>query len=287
MASDARRRRVGCKLDLGRTDGRPTLAAASGGITAHNSSRSSGTRPCRNAGTAGISDSHLHERILNSPGISLRDFLAPTTHGSDAALELFTRMLRYVVGDDAPQFARLLLADSASLPRAVAASSSHISDLTGDDRISDYLALLVEAFNHTIEVGIRAPGVHPTAELVEFFLLHRLAHEPVEVLYALFFNATGARLHERELARGGFSTCLTSPREIARTALNLGAAAVVLAHNHPSGSNKPSSRDVAFSTEVQCALSLADAMLVDHLIVANGTTSSMRKLGLLTAGRAS
>jgi DNA repair protein RadC len=126
-----------------------------------------------------------------------------------------------------------------------------------------------------------APDVHPNAEQVSFFLLHRLGFEQIEVLYGLFFNATGALIHERELARGGFSSCLPTPSDIARVALNLGAAAVVLAHNHPSGSARPSAHDVHFSGEVAASLSLADAVLVDHLIVANGVTASMRKLGCL------
>ena len=190
-------------------------------------------------------------------------------------------MLRYAVADDAPHVARILLADCTSLPRAIAAPRSHVDSLTGDGRTAEFLALLIEAFNHTIEAGIHAPDVHPTAEQVSFFLLHRLSHEPVEVMYAMFFNASGSLIHERELARGSYASCLPSPREIARTALTLGAAAVVLAHNHPSGSSLPSKHDVRFSLEVAGALALADATLVDHLIVANGMTSSMRKLGHL------
>jgi DNA repair protein RadC len=190
-------------------------------------------------------------------------------------------MLRYAVGDSAPAAARLLLNEAATLPRAISTPTQHVQTLTGDGHLADYLALLVEVFNHTIEVGLKAPEVRPMAKQVEFFLLHRLNHEKVEVLYGLFFSANGALLHERELGRGNMVSCHPSPAEIARTALSLGAAAVVLAHNHPSGSAEPSAHDVRFSAAVAASLSLAEAVLVDHLVIGNGAVVSMRRSGLL------
>ncbi|WP_164155603.1 JAB domain-containing protein [Sandarakinorhabdus rubra] len=154
--------------------------------------------------------------------------------------------------------------------------------MTGDEKVADLFNLLIKSFNHTIEVGLRAPNLHPTAEQVRVFLLSRLGLERVEVLYALFFGANGSLIHERELARGNRTACLPCPREIARIALTVGASAVVLAHNHPSGSLQPSRDDVQFSAQVAAALSLTDAALIDHLIVANGATQSMRQLGLLS-----
>jgi DNA repair protein RadC len=153
--------------------------------------------------------------------------------------------------------------------------------VTGSQRAADLLALLVETFEHTITVGLYAPDLQPTAEQVRFFLLHRLGHEPVEVLRAMYFASNGALLHERECARGDSASCLPAPREIVRTALSLGANAVVLAHNHPSGSPKPSAHDVRFSASVANALALVDAALIDHLIIAAGQVTSMRQLGLL------
>lgn len=190
-------------------------------------------------------------------------------------------MLRYAVGDSASAVARVLLNEAATLPRAISTPAQHVQTLTGDGHLADYLALLVEVFNHTIEVGLKGPEIHPMAKQVEFFLLHRLNHEKVEVLYGLFFNANGALLHERELGRGNMVSCHPSPAEIARTALSLGAAAVVLAHNHPSGSAEPSAHDVRFSAAVAASLSLAEAVLVDHLVIGNGAAISMRRSGLL------
>lgn len=194
---------------------------------------------------------------------------------------LLTRILRYAVGDAAPETARALLADAATLPRAVLAPDYKVRRMPGGDRIADLFRLLLEVFEHAVEVGLRAPEVRPDAEFVRFYLMHRLNHERVEVLYGLFFNSAGLLIHECELARGSESACSASPQEIARRALALGAAAVVLAHNHPSGSPQPSAHDIQFSSEVATALVLADAALIDHLIIANGTTASMRTMKLL------
>jgi DNA repair protein RadC len=213
--------------------------------------------------------------------VTLRDFLAPASHRTDEALELLTRMLRYAVGDSAPTIARELLEQAVTLPGVLVTPGYQVRSMTGDEKVADFFDLLVRSFNHTMEVGLRAPSVHPTAEQVRIFLLNRLNHEKVEVLYALFFGANGSLIHERELARGNSSACLPCPREIARTALSIGAAAIVLAHNHPSGSPQPSNEDVRFSAQVAASLSLADAVLVDHLIISNGISLSMRQLGLL------
>jgi len=217
----------------------------------------------------------------NISRVTLRQFLTPASHRSDEALHLLTRILSYAAGDAAPQIAKRLMHDAVTLPRALGMPSHQVRSMTGDEKVAEYLELLVQSFNHTIEVGLRTPNLHPTAEQLRVFLLSRLGLERVEVLYALFFGANGSLIHEQELARGNQSACLPCPREIARVALSVGADAVVLGHNHPSGSLQPSRDDVQFSAQVAASLSLADAVLLDHLIVANGTTQSMRQLGLL------
>jgi DNA repair protein RadC len=281
MAGDARRFRAGGLFDLGCADGGPTMAAARHRTPVDHGNRAPRARSGWADYAPSLCDGDLHERISDTPCVSLRHFLSPTTDDTREALDLLTRVLDYAVGNDAPDVARALMADAMNFARAVATPPEQIVSLTRNPAAAEFLALLVEAFNHTTEAGLRAPDVHPTAELVSFFVMHRLSLEPVEVLYALFFNATGSLIHERELARGSFSHCLPSPPGIARIALTLGAAAVVLAHNHPSGIPDPSAHDVRFSADVAASLALADAVLVDHLIVANGTVASMRKLGCL------
>jgi DNA repair protein RadC len=281
MASNVGGLAVGHRTDLGGRHGRQAMAAGGDGATAHHGNSTPSAGVGRFDRAARVHDRHLHERVSDPSRVSLRDLLAPSTHRQDEALRLLTRILRYAVGDAAPETAKALLVDATTLPRAMLMPDYKARTMPGGEKVADFLSLLVEAFEHAVEVGLRAPDVRPDAEFVRFYLTHRLNHERVEVLYGLFFSSSGALINECELARGTESACSASPQEIARRALTLGAAAVVLAHNHPSGSPQPSSHDIRFSSEVASSLVLADATLVDHLIVANGTTASMRKLKML------
>lgn len=281
MASNVRRFRIGRGAHVGSAACQPVMAHVRDGPATHHRRCTSRAGLGGDDCAPGIHDRNLHERLPDPAGAGLRHFLAPTAHGSDEALDILTRMLHYALGETAPAIAQRLLMEATTLPRALTTPSHHVRAMTGDDRVACFLGLLVRAFNHMIEVGLKAPDVHPGAEQVRLFMLHRLNHEKVEVLYGLFFHANGSLLHDCELARGNSFTCMPSACEIARTALSLGAAAVVLAHNHPSGSAQPSRQDVRFSADVAASLSLADAVLIDHYVVSNGATTSMRKLGLL------
>jgi len=71
------------------------------------------------------------------------------------------------------------------------------------------------------------------------------------------------------------------PREVAKTALKLGANGVVLAHNHPSGSVRPSKEDMELTKTMQEALGVIDVTVRDHIIVAQGKYLSMAEEGLI------
>jgi DNA repair protein RadC len=82
-----------------------------------------------------------------------------------------------------------------------------------------------------------------------------------------------------ELARGTLSQACVYPREVARDALKHHAAALILAHNHPSGRAEPSNADIAFTHHLKQALALIDVRLVEHLVVANYCVTSLAEQG--------
>ena len=84
-----------------------------------------------------------------------------------------------------------------------------------------------------------------------------------------------------ELFRGTLSQTSVYPREVALRALHHHAAAVVLAHNHPSGSVQPSRADEALTQTLKAALALVDVRVLDHVIVAPGAALSMAEQGLV------
>lgn len=81
--------------------------------------------------------------------------------------------------------------------------------------------------------------------------------------------------------RGSLSQAMVYPREVAKTALILGANGVVLAHNHPSGSVRPSKEDMELTKTMQEALGVIDVIVRDHIIVAQGKYLSMAEEGLI------
>lgn len=103
----------------------------------------------------------------------------------------------------------------------------------------------------------------------------------VEQVRACYLDA-GRRLQQIEvLATGTLHKAHFHPREIARRALELSSAAVVIAHNHPSGDPTPSKEDVAITKRVAQALSAIDVKLLDHIIIARSGAVSFAGSGLI------
>jgi DNA repair protein RadC len=94
-----------------------------------------------------------------------------------------------------------------------------------------------------------------------------LEHEAQEVFVALHFNVHNRLLGYTEVGRGGFDSCPVDPRVLFRDALLLGASAVIVAHNHPSGEPEPSTEDYALTQRLKAAGDLIGVQLLDHLIV--------------------
>ena len=105
---------------------------------------------------------------------------------------------------------------------------------------------------------------------------------PHEVFYALWLDAQNRLIAGEELFRGSLTQTSVYPREVVKRALWHNAAAVVLAHNHPSGVAEPSSADEHLTRELRQALALVDVRVLDHFIVAGAKQPlSFAERGLL------
>src|SRR5690606_16546910 len=112
-------------------------------------------------------------------------------------------------------------------------------------------------------------------------LIARLRDRPQEVFAVLFLDNRNRVLHYGELFRGTIDGAVVHPREVTREAIERGAAAVILAHNHPSGSAEPSAADHAITRRLREALNLVDIRVLDHVVVGDGETVSFSDRGLL------
>ena len=113
------------------------------------------------------------------------------------------------------------------------------------------------------------------------YLFADMAHLPAERLRVLFLNSKNRLLRDEMVSEGSVNEAPIYPREIMRRALEVGATALILAHNHPSGDPAPSEADIRTTRRVAEAARPLDIRIHDHVIVARSGWSSFRTLGLI------
>jgi DNA repair protein RadC len=120
-----------------------------------------------------------------------------------------------------------------------------------------------------------------SADALGDYLFAALAHHPRECVRVLFLNARNRLLRDESFGEGTPLGALLQPREILRRGLEVGATALILVHNHPSGDPAPSRADVTATSRLAAAAALLDMRLHDHVIVAARGMTSLRSMGVL------
>ena len=202
---------------------------------------------------------------------------------SDA--ELLAIYLRVGVrGKSAVDLARdLLLRFDSHLGSLVDASLEELASVSGIGqakaaqlKASFELARRALSQEMSVRDTLSSPGK------VRDWLRLKLASRPNEVFLALWLDAQNRLLKAEELFTGTLTQTSVYPREVVKTALSHNAAAVILAHNHPSGVAEPSRADELLTRNLKEALAMVDVKLLDHFIVAGNTPPlSFAERGLL------
>jgi DNA repair protein RadC len=144
-----------------------------------------------------------------------------------------------------------------------------------------HLVAVREAMLHALRAdATTGPVFADSAALLDYLTLD-MAHRATEQLRVLFLNKRNELLDDRVLAEGTVDVTPVYPREIIRRALDIGATALILVHNHPSGDPSPSRGDIEATRRVAAAAQALDICLHDHVIVARDGWTSFRALGLL------
>ena len=168
----------------------------------------------------------------------------------------------------------------AGLLHASADDLGRFKGLGGSAKRAELIAVLELARRALAEQLKEKPALDSASAVKQYLQLH-LGQRPHEVFAALFLDAQHRLVALEELFRGTLTQTSVYPREVVLRALHHHAAAVVLAHNHPSGQVAPSRADEALTQTLKAALSLVDVRVLDHIIVAPGQALSMAEQGLL------
>jgi DNA repair protein RadC len=108
-----------------------------------------------------------------------------------------------------------------------------------------------------------------------------MAHEAREQFRVLFLDIKNQLIADEVLNEGTVNHAPVYPREVARRALELSAASVILVHNHPSGDSKPSSADIAITRDIIRAADAIGVSVHDHLVIGKAGVASFKSLGLI------
>jgi DNA repair protein RadC len=155
-----------------------------------------------------------------------------------------------------------------------------VKGMGGDAKRAE-LAAVLELARRAMAQQLTEREVFGSPGAVKQYLQLHLSGKPHEVFAVLFLDAQNRLVAMEELFRGTLTQTSVYPREIVKRALHHHAAAVVLAHNHPSGTVQPSRADEALTQTLKAALALVDVRVLDHVIVAPGDALSMAEKGLL------
>ncbi|MBT0569186.1 DNA repair protein RadC [Curvibacter sp. CHRR-16] len=150
----------------------------------------------------------------------------------------------------------------------------------GPAKRSELMAVL-ELARRAIAQRLQEGALLNDPSSVRQYVQMHIANLQHEVFAVLFLDAQHRLLAMEELFRGTLTQTSVYPREVVIRALHHHAAAVILAHNHPSGSVQPSRADEALTHTLKAALALVDVRVLDHIIVAPGASASLAEQGLL------
>jgi DNA repair protein RadC len=201
-----------------------------------------------------------------------------------ADAELLALLLRTgVAGKNVLQLAQELLDHFGGLSGLLQAGAEDlkvIKGMGGDAKRAELIAVL-ELARRAMAERLKERAVFDSPGAVKEYLQMHIGSRPYEVFAVLFLDAQHRLIVLEELFRGTLAQTSVYPREVVIRALHHNAAAVVLSHNHPSGSIEPSRADESLTQTLRAALSLIDVRVLDHVIVSAGQSFSMAEKGLL------
>ncbi|CAH0993148.1 hypothetical protein SIN8267_03287 [Sinobacterium norvegicum] len=143
------------------------------------------------------------------------------------------------------------------------------------------LQAVMELAKRYLGEELKREAVLTTTELTRDYLTLRLRDIPHEVFLVVFLDSQHRVITTEELFRGTINSASVYPREVIKRALHFNAAAIIFAHNHPSGVAEPSQADIALTKRLKSALEYLDINVLDHVVIGGCKAVSLAERGLV------
>ncbi len=214
------------------------------------------------------------------PGERPRERLLAQGAAALSDAELLAVMLRTgLPGKNAVELGRELLERFKGVAGLFASDLRNVKGL-GPAKRAQFEAAM-ELARRSLKEGLKSTSALTSPGAVRDYLRLKIAERAHEVFVCLWLDAQHRVLASEELFRGTLTQTSVYPREIVKAGLKANAAAVIFAHNHPSGVAQPSQADELLTRNLKEALSMVDIKVLDHFIVAGRQTLSFAERGLL------
>ncbi|WP_340316611.1 JAB domain-containing protein [Rhizorhabdus argentea] len=175
-----------------------------------------------------------------------------------------------------------LLDEFGSMPAILAAESSALhACLPEEPQVVGFLLSVRVAMLHSLRTELGQSPILSTSEALTNYLFASMAYNSIEHLRVLFLNSTNRLLRDEIMARGTVNQAPLYPREILKRSLEIGATALIIVHNHPSGDPTPCQADVKATAHLVAAARPLEIAVHDHLIIARTGWRSLRAEGLI------
>ncbi|MCR5224954.1 MAG: DNA repair protein RadC [Alphaproteobacteria bacterium] len=197
--------------------------------------------------------------------------------------ELLEALLFYVFPrKDTKRTAKELLFAFKSLKNVIFAEDSEVKKIAGlGESTATLFTLMKEIFSRILQNEITNNPVISTSKHVQNYYKSILGTLKKEQLRVMFLNSKNKLILEQIMQEGTINQTAIYPREIIQVALNCGASALILVHNHPSGDVTPSREDILITERIKEISERLDIQLLDHLIIGKNQIISLKEIGLI------